>query len=66
MMAKSTMKIVLEAIEQGHGTLHEVMEHTGLLTDAQVRSAIWNLCFIGAIQKRADSRYASIRGVACL
>lgn len=49
----STMKTVFEAVEQGFAYRYEVIRETGL-QENQVRSAIWNLAYIGAIKKVTD------------
>jgi hypothetical protein len=51
----STMKTVLEAIEQGHCYRHILIVETSL-NENQVRSAIWNLAFIGAIKRTTDDQ----------
>ena len=51
----STMKTVFEAIEQGNSYRYEVLRETGL-HENKVRSAIWNLAFIGAIRKVTDDQ----------
>ena len=51
----STMKLVYEAIEQGFAYRYEVVKETNL-KENQVRSAIWNLSFIGAIKKVQDDQ----------
>lgn len=51
----STMKTVLEAIEQGHCFRHTLIVETKL-NENQVRAAIWNLAFIGAIKRGTDDQ----------
>jgi hypothetical protein len=56
----STMKSVYEAIEQGIETRTDIVESTGLVL-GKVRAALFNLTFIGVIQRYEDkegrSRY---------
>lgn len=59
----STMKLVLEAIEQGFQYKHEIKKETGL-HPGQVDSAIWNLRFIGMIERRHDRERRYIYTVA--
>jgi predicted transcriptional regulator len=49
----STMKRVFEAIEQDHQYKREIRKATGL-SQGQVDSAIWNLKFIGVIDRNKD------------
>lgn len=49
----SSMKTVLEAIEQGVCYRHTLVEET-TLNENQVRAAIYNLSFIGAIKRTLD------------
>jgi hypothetical protein len=50
----STMRRCLEAVEQGNDNRQSVMDATGLRA-GQVRGALHNLSFIGAVQVRTDS-----------
>lgn len=56
----SNMRLVYQAIESGCTIRIEVMKETGL-PEGKVRSAIWNLSYIGAIKRVDDgngkSRY---------
>lgn len=70
----STMRIVLSEVEQGNGTRYLITKETGL-RDGQVKSALFNLAYIGAIKlvtDREGRRYyvcqgAMVGGVAdCL
>ena len=47
------MKTVLEAIEQGAETRTDIVESTGLVL-GKVKAALFNLTFIGAIQRYED------------
>lgn len=49
----SSMKTVLEAIEQGHQYRHEIVKEAKLPVN-KVRAALWNLTFIGVIQRGID------------
>lgn len=57
----STMKTVFEAIEQGHVYRQEIVTITKL-EQGKVRSALFNLCFVGAVRlvqdKEGRSMYA--------
>ena len=55
----STMKRCFEAVEQGSQSRQEVMDATGLRM-GQVRSALFNLVFIGAIHCRTDKQGRAI------
>jgi hypothetical protein len=48
------MKTVYEAIEQGICYRHTLIEET-TLNENQVRAALWNLSFVGAIKRVNDS-----------
>jgi hypothetical protein len=67
----SSMRVVFEAIETGCTYRREVMDETKL-KEGQVKSAIWNLTYIGAIQRVIDengrSRYVlpQIKSANCL
>jgi predicted transcriptional regulator len=52
------MKRCLEAIENGSQTIFEIKQSTGL-NQGQVQSAVWNLKFIGVIERGEfrDGRY---------
>ena len=67
------MKSVMQAVEHGFHSRHEIEQETKLVP-SKVRAAIWNLTFIGVINRVTDdsgrSRYVlpgTIQGVAkCL
>lgn len=61
----SNMRVVLDAIDSGCTYKHEVVKHTSL-KEGQVSSAIWNLTFIGAIQKRTDEQGRRSYTLPCL
>lgn len=46
----SNMRVVLLAVEQGNCTRRAIIEATGLI-DGKVKSALFNLSFIGAVKK---------------
>lgn len=50
----SKMRIVLSAIEQGYQYRHDIVKETKL-QEGQVRSALFNLTFIGAIKLTKDA-----------
>jgi hypothetical protein len=50
----SSMKTVYFSILNGHNSRREIMEDSGL-NENQVRSACWNLSFVGAIIRLNDS-----------
>lgn len=58
----STMRSVLSAVEQGQGARVDIVASTGLHT-GQVRSALYNLVYIGALIRETDD---SGRSVYCL
>lgn len=49
----SSMKTVLEAVENGSKNIAECVEYTGLRR-GQIASALYNLAFIGAIESMTD------------
>jgi hypothetical protein len=55
----STMRRCLEAVEQGNDNRQSVMDATGLRM-GQVRSALYNLTFIGAVHLLTDKQGRSI------
>ena len=55
----STMRIVLNAVEQGNKYRYEVIAFTGL-QDGQVRSALHNLVFVGLLTRHKDTMGRSV------
>lgn len=55
----STMRVVLMAVEQGHQYRHDILKETKL-KQGQVNSALWNLTYIGAVMREADTEGRSI------
>lgn len=51
----STMRTVFEAVEQGIETRAAIVEETGLVLN-KVRAALFNLTFIGVIQRYEDEQ----------
>ena len=49
----STMRQVLSAVEHGFETRQSIVDETGLVLN-KVRAALFNLTFIGAIQRYED------------
>lgn len=55
----STMRVVLMAVEQGHQYRHDILMDTKL-KQGQVSSALWNLTYIGAVERKTDEQGRSI------
>jgi hypothetical protein len=55
----STMHKVLNSVGRDKTHRRAIMEDTGL-NDGQVRSALWNLTFIGAIKRGTDGQGRSV------
>lgn len=55
----STMRTVLAAVEHGFMYRHDILTQTSL-KDGQVQAALWNLTFIGVIQRGTDANGRSI------
>jgi hypothetical protein len=51
----STMRTVLALIEQGHEYRHDIVDLSGLRV-GQVSGAIYNLVYIGAVQRGTDEQ----------
>jgi hypothetical protein len=55
----STMRVVLLAVEHGFESQADIVDETKLLV-GQVRSALWNLIFVGAVVRGKDATGRSI------
>lgn len=55
----STMRAVFEQVEQGVMYRVDIVEKTGLV-QSKVRAALYNLTFIGVIQRGEDSQGRSV------
>ncbi len=51
----STMRTVLSVVENGYMFKHDIISESGL-KPGQVSSALYNLVFIGAVQRQTDGR----------
>lgn len=58
----SAMRVVLQAVEDGKQTRKEIVSSTRL-EDGKVRSALYNLAFIGAVVRRSDRNRISVYSV---
>lgn len=55
----SNMRVVLNSIEMGNRYRREIVDHTGL-KEGQVRSALYNLAFIGLVKRTVDEANRSV------
>ena len=55
----SNMRVVLNSIEMGNKYRREIVIHTGL-KEGQVRSALYNLAFIGLVKRTVDEANRSV------
>jgi hypothetical protein len=55
----STMRVVLLAVEHGFESQADIVDETKLLV-GQVRSALWNLTYIGVVNRDRDANGRSV------